>query len=209
MLLKKQELLTCLYARGYENIMCFEELQPDKDEQTRQNFKACLMEQKLLEQDPQNQEGYRFSAVAQVILDTIGKPDVWLEVIHLKKGIRRGLFLRDAFYVCVEEMEENVTIDLLPSLPIFIGGYASLLKDIRGNDTGKTEPVSWGHSIQLVKVCIYGSGEKLMMEIDEHGVTRETGAEGVAFSQHSQESCTNAITMWVLNALRKMKENAI
>lgn len=206
MLLKKKELLICLYARGYENVLDIEEALPDMDEQTRQSLRTHLVAQKLLEQDPRVQEGYRFSAYAQVILDTIGKPDVRLDMHHLKLDIRRSLFLRDAFYVCVEDAGENVIIDLLPSLPIFIGGYASLLKDLREAGTGDAEPTAWEGEDQLVQVCLCCAGEKLMMEIDRHGITRETGADGVIFKRYTQESCTNAITMWMLNSLKQIKE---
>lgn len=206
MLLKKKEFLVCLHARGYENVMGFEEAMPDMNEQTGQSIKTHLIDLKLLERDPRTQEGYRFSAFAQVILDTIGKPEVWLEIHHLKMGIRRGLFLRNAFYVCVEEAGENVIIDILPSLPIFIGGYASLLKDIRGDGAAEAQQVDWQQENLLAEVCVCGDGEKLVLEIDQHGVTRQTCSGGVAFRRHTQESGTNAITQWILNVLRQMKE---
>lgn len=207
MLLKKQELLMCLYARGHENIMGFEEQQIEMSEQTRQRVKAVLSENKLLETDPRNEKGYCFSAYAQVLLDTIGKPDVWVDVRNLKTDLRRGLFLSDAFYVCVEEIGENVAVDLLPSLPIFIGGYASVLRDMPRDGAAAAPENDWEEDNQLAKVCVHGFGEELVMEIDYRGVTRETGTEGTAYTQHTQESCTNAVTMWLLNALKR-KEGA-
>lgn len=206
MLLKKKELLICLCARGYENAVAAEETLPDMDEQSRQSLKTALAGLGLLESDPQVEGGYRFSAFGQVILDTIGKPDVLLEADHLKRNIRRSLYLRDAFYVCVEEMDEDVMIDLLPSLPIFIGGYASLLKELRGAAAGEATQADWKQDDQLIRVSIGAAGKTVVMEIDEHGVTRQTDADGVTFKRHTQESGTNAITMWMLNALKQIKE---
>lgn len=201
MLLKKNELLICLQARGHRvDAAAVSQM----DEEAGLAVKKHLQELKFLEQDPRNQESYRFSAYAQVLLDTIGKPEVWLEVSHLEKNIKRSLYLQDAYYVCVEELGENVAVDLLPSLPVFIGGYASMLKDLRNTDAEGEG--TWDEKNQLITIGVHCADEQFLMEIDRQGITRQTGAEGVSFVRHSQESGTNAVTMWMLNALRQMKE---
>lgn len=208
MLLSKQELLMCLYARGHENVMGFDEAYPEMTEQNRDRFYSRLMGCKLMEQDPRNPEGYRFSAFGQVLLDTVGKADIRLEAENRAAGIRRWLFLqdRDAFYVCVEEMGENVRVDLLPSLPIFIGGYASLLKDLPAQEGAEAEESQWQPEQLLVSVRGCGAGEEYTQEIDRQGIARETGPEGVSYQRRDRQSGTNAITMWMLNALRRKRE---
>ena len=44
------------------------------------------------------------------------------------------------------------------------------------------------------------------MEIDQQGASKEMEGNNVSYRQHTQESCTNAITMWLLTALQQMKE---
>ena len=99
---------------------------------------------------------------------------------------------------------EYVAVDLLPSLPVFIGGYASMLKDLRNTDAEGEG--TWDEKNQLITIGVHCADEQFLMEIDRQGITRQTGAEGVSFVRHSQESGTNAVTMWMLNALRQMKE---
>ena len=143
MLMKKKELLICLCARGYENAVTAEETLPDMDEQSRQSLKTALVGLGLLESDPQVEGSYRFSAYGQVILDTIGKPDVMLEAEHLKRNIRRSLYLRDAFYVCVEEMDEDddrpaaFTPDFYRRLRVTAEGTARSCR--RGSRAGRLE----------------------------------------------------------------------
>lgn len=205
MLLEKRELLLCLYARGFTNIMEFQDLPPDMTEKNVQDMKKHLLEQKLLEENPREGMTFRFSAYGQVIIDTVGKPEVWVDIHHLKHGIRRSLFLSGAFYVCVEERGDEVLVDVLPSLPIFIGGYASLLRDLRQ----QSEVQSWDSDAQLVRISLHGKNSRRELEIDEHGTARQTDENGETFVCHTQQSCTNAITDWVLNALRQREEGSL
>jgi len=206
MLLTKEEFLICLRARGYDHVLGADISQPEADVQLRQRIKDHLLKLELLEPDLQKPDRFRFSAFAQAIVDTIGKPDVWLELQNLKLGIRRFLYLRDAFYVYVEDAQENVKVDLLPSLPLFIGGYASVLRDLRDVQAGKAEPEDWRLTDLLVQINVCHSEEKLTMEIDRNGITKQSEGKAVSFTRHNQLTCTNAITAWVLDALQR-KEN--
>lgn len=203
MLLKKYELLMSLYARGHNNIMNFDGVQPETDDEAPARYRARLLELELLETDPENPAGYRYSAYGQVILDTIGQPDAWVEVLDPVRGFRRCLFLRDAFYICVEELGEEVAVDLLPSLPIFIGGYASMLTDLRDLEPGEAAAEDWTAEAQLLRAGVYSGDESLVLEISPRGVARETTSDAVTYRRHSQESCTNAITQWMLHALKR------
>ena len=206
MLLKKTDLLMCLYAREHADHMGLADVRPNTDEDEKHAIKARLTEAGLLEHDLQTTQKYHFSAYAQVILDTIGTPDAWVDVENLKQGIRRWLFMKEAFYICVEEKEENVQVDMLPLLPLLIGGYASLLKDLRDNTYGQVEADQWNEDARLVNVQICSLHDKLVLEIDQQGVARQSDGGNISFWQHSQESCTNAITMRMLHALQKEAE---
>lgn len=204
MLLLKKELILCLAARGYDAAPGFMDEVAPLTQQEQSGIRERLIGHKLLEETDTAESGYRFSALGQVILDTVGAPDAWLEVRNEMAAVHRRIYLRDAFYVCMEEDHEMLLVSILPSLPLVIGGYASALKGVSGDAplTEQLQPL-WENSQQVIRLRAHCDQQELLMEIADSGVVRTTVAGAADFSPFTRESCTNTVTMWLLNTLKE------
>lgn len=207
--LRKEELALCLGARGYTDVPGFGEAEIERMQRKQQEIRRHLMENGLVEPGDSSETGYRFSALGQVILDTVGAPEVWLEVRNGRAGIHRRLYLRDAYYVCADEDRQMLHIMLLPSLPMMIGGYASALAGLAYTEQMDDEQLQKAGEamtpfIQISACC----GEsKLELEIGDQGVARKTTDGETIVTRFSEETCTNGITLWMLEHLQERRKD--
>lgn len=204
MLILKKELMLCLTARGYDDVPGFEDAAAPLTQAEQVGVRERLLHHNLLETAEEENSGYRFSAFGQVILDTVGKPDAWLEIRNSMTPVHRRIYIRDAFYVCAEEDKEMLLVSILPSLPLVIGGYASALKGPADNQMPLEEfEPAWesGQKVITLRVCC--DGKALIMEVTDNGIVKTTGNGTATFSSFSRETCTNAATMWLLNSLKE------
>ncbi len=209
MLLMKKELVVCLFARGYEDVRGFENVEPDFSQQEQESIRKRLLDQELMEKADSGESGYRFSPLGQVILDTVGAPDVWLELRNTHTGISRKLYLRDAYYICIDEDGDLLRINLLLSLPMMIGGYASALEGLKCDEPLEQEQLQdiWEDADPFIRIAGGCGDRSIRIEIGENGVARKKIGDDVAFEQFTEESCTNTITMWMLSSLKERGGN--
>ncbi len=205
MLLSKKELALCLYARGYQEIRGFQNIDPDFSEKEQEAARQRLMQHPFFEKPVGDEAPYHFSALGQVFLDTMGASDAWIEVQNDRTATVRRFYIRDAYYVFSEDRDEFTELDLLPSLPLLIGGYASALSGLYCDEPMDQNGIraAWESGAPFIHVAARCGNKELRLAIGDNGIAQHTDGDEETYRQFTEESCTNTITMWLLNSLKE------
>lgn len=203
MRIPKKELILYLYARGHQDIPGFVPEDPDFTEEDRSVIRERLMQHPFFEKGEPGDAPYRLSALGQVFLDTIGSPEAWLEVRNTKASILRRFYICGGFYVYLEEVEDFCDIDLLPTIALMIGGYASAMEGLQQEEHPlSAQPQTlWDQDSVFLQIKVCCDTDEMRLDICDNGIARKTDGAEESYVQLSEESCTNGITMWLLNHL--------
>ncbi len=194
MFLRKESFRALAGLMGFETV-CGMEFQDREitDERARVLWDE-MTEQKALE--PADGETWKISALGQMIVNMVTTPDVWIHAENRNTGLNRYLYFRNCYYLYVDEEQEILMIEFLPTLELVIGAYAMVLEGIDRADE-KTDILVEGDSPRGELSIRFEGSAQAVREMDYQ----------VEEILYTEESCTNEITGWILRGLKEVEND--
>ena len=159
----------CALALGYDRLLGFPEYDLNLDEGDRDEVRKSLLEKNMLEEKEGN---YQFTPLCQYFFRIMHEADAWIMVEKEENHFVRRIYVKGADYLSVEGQEQEISLLLLPLLPLAVGAIA----DAVGEDTGD--------------VRITGCSGSSTLELTPEKL-----------KEYSIQDCVNFITVWLLKGL--------
>lgn len=205
MWLTKNDLILCATARGAGILQGFDLTLPSDPEAEMESALPRLIDQGMLEPITGGDFELRFSPLGQLMIDLISKPWIWMQIDNQKSGVLRRIYIRDAFYLCVDEVSGDLNLLLLPSIPLLIGAYAEALEGIR-SPVWQGSPDELQNSTDLVpylQIMGFRCGKELLMSVCDDGRSCTICSGNTDYQVYTEETLTNKLSMWLLQGLKE------
>lgn len=134
MRISSEALQICLGIRNYEEIKGIKPFVVDEEtlKTNSESIREELINAGLFELKADKDE-YIFSALGDLIINMMAKPDVWIS--FEKNGVKTNIYIRGEIYAHVAFSEGYCDIILLPSLPLVFGACADAIDDANNTDS--------------------------------------------------------------------------
>lgn len=171
--------------------------------QRQQEVKGKLLEEGMMELIDGK---YRFSDFGQLVLNILGDAECWLVIKNDELGAVRRIYVKGANYLCLDQEEDGLRILYLPLLPLAVGAYAQIIGNIQSSlDIGDSDSMKdiWEKEVPYLYLYGCSGSTELNIEMIRGGVAKKTKSGETSYVLYTEESCVNAITMWLLKGLKE------
>ena len=188
------ELLACMYADDREVLTGFDMTQYGDVPFDENEVNGNLVEEELFEKEGEDGK-YGLSSFGAFCMNVISNPDVWLVIKNSQQELTRRIFIRDEYYLYLDEVEDRIIGDVLPSLPIVFGGCAKMLEISDSEEEG---------------IIVEGFGKSgdtdILFDIYSDNTYVLTIADETKQSKYNETDLLNTIIQWIISGLKDIEE---
>lgn len=201
MVLDEFELNLCAAALGLDHLAGFDLLTPDeKDMPEAGKVREHLAEEGILESADSS---LHLSALAQYMFRIMSAPDAWFLCRNEENHSIRRIYVLDADWLCADQKDGTVGLQLLPVLHFALGALADFLDCVQ-QPADPEAALSWTEP--LVHFEGKSGASELKFDISREGTVRIPAAEQEQLLPYSVDACVNRVSMWLLTGLRESRK---
>ena len=190
------ELLCCMYADDKKSLTGFDMKKYENVMFDEENAYKNLIEEELFEFDEKSSK-YSLSALGEFYINVINDADVWLVIKNNIQDFTRRVYIKDEYYIYLDEVGDRIIGDVLPVLPIVFGGCAKMLEI--GDGTADNE------------ILIEGFGKSgdadLLFEVNSDNKVTLSVSDSKEKKDYDENSLLNSIVQWIIGGLKDIDSN--
>ena len=145
--------------------------------------------------DKNEAEMWNFSPLGQMIVNLVTSPEIWFSIENSVKAQKRFFYIRNCYYLYVDECDHVMLLDFLPNLRLMIGAYAQMFE---GLDDA---------NVPQIHLIAEGNDNKFELFFDETNRAKRIVNGMINELTYTEETCTNELTQWLFRQLKEVNLN--
>jgi hypothetical protein len=179
---------------GFDTLQGIEYQGRDFDEEYLEVLWEEMLESELIVPDEEGEDGgMRISDLGQFIINTAAEPEICIHIANKVTGAKRTVYVRNYYYMFIDERDEVLSIDLIPTIDLILGAIAEAIETPEGKTADLMIEASAG--LDTLVYDFNGEGEGFRME-------NGTGT----MIEYDDEVCLSELADWMLKMMRKGEE---